>query len=496
MEEPELIFNFPGNSIPTEGTSLRVVKGAEELGGGIYPGQEKTFTFSARLMGQEGEVKEARAVLSYRPKNLKARYASETSFTTIINRVPLSFDFDLASKIDSGKELKFRLNYFSNVGHPLSNLRIIIDYPSGFEFIDATPKSLEKIEWDLGLLNRAEGGRIEVSGRIMGEVGEEKVFRARIGSWKDGEFILLKDIVRGITISRPSLYITQQINNNPKIIANPGDLLHYEIFFKNIGEEFLTDMFLLVTLNGSAFDARTIQVPEGDFTPGESSIIWDWRRVRDLQLLPPQSEGKIEFWVKLKDQWGIKSIDDKNPEIKTTVFLSQVKEEFTNKINSKLVASQKGYFNDEIFGNSGPLPPRVGELTTYTVTWQAINYYNEMKNVKIKAVLPGNVNLTGKIFPEEEADRITFDSQSREIIWNIGDLGVGEGILTSAPNISFQISFVPDGSQRGQIAELIGNVEIYGQDQWTGETVRSSSPLIDTSLPDDETTNHESGIVQ
>ncbi|HUV81200.1 MAG TPA: hypothetical protein VMW21_01620 [Patescibacteria group bacterium] len=496
LEEPELVFDYPDNALPADGTSLRVVKKSEELGKVIYPGQEKTFTFTARLMGQEGEVKEARASLSYQPKNLKARYVSETSFATIIKKIPLNFDFDLSSKIESGKELKFRLNYFSNVDYPLAGLRIIIDYPSGFEFIDSTPKSLEKTEWDIGLLNKAEGGRIEISGKLAGEVGAEKIFRAKIGTWQDGEFILLKEVSRGITVIKPALYITQQINNNPKFTASPGDLLHYEVFFRNIGEEFLNDMFLLVTLNGSAFDFETVRAPEGDFTPGDNSIIWDWRRVKNLQLLSPQSEGKVEFWVELKDEWEIKNLEDKNPEIKTIIFLSQAKEEFTNKVNSKLAISQKGYFNDEIFGNSGPLPPKVGEATTYTITWQVKNYYNEVKDAKVKAVLPKNVSLTGKIFPQEQIDKITFDSQSREIVWNVGDLVVGQGTLNSAPNISFQIAFLPEESQKGQIPEVIGQAEIIGQDEWTGETLRVSSPLINTALPDDGRVSEEQGRVR
>lgn len=496
LEEPELVFDYPDNALPADGTSLRVVKKSEELGEVIYPGQEKTFTFTARLMGQEGEVKEARASLSYQPKNLKARYVSETSFTTIIKKIPLNFDFDLSSKIESGKELKFRLNYFSNVDYPLAGLRIIIDYPSGFEFIDSTPKSLEKTEWDIGLLNKAEGGRIEISGKLAGEVGAEKIFQAKIGTWQDGEFILLKEVSRGITVIKPALYITQQINNNPKFTASPGDLLHYEVFFRNIGEEFLNDMFLLVTLNGSAFDFETVRAPEGDFTPGDNSIIWDWRRVKNLQLLSPQSEGKVEFWVELKDEWEIKNLEDKNREIKTIIFLSQAKEEFTNKVNSKLAISQKGYFNDEIFGNSGPLPPKAGEATTYTITWQAKNYYNEVKDAKVKAVLPKNVSLTGKIFPQEQTDKITFDSQSREIVWNVGDLAVGQGILTSAPNISFQVAFLPGESQKGQIPEIIGQAEIIGQDEWTGETLRVSSPSINTALPDDGRVSEEQGRVR
>lgn len=497
LEEPELIFEYPEHSLPTEGESLRITKNSDELGGAIYPGQEQTFHFKARLLGKKGDAKTAKAILSYRPKNLKARYESATTFTTIIKKVSLTFEFDLPSKIESGKDLRFRLNYFSNINYPLSELRITVEYPSDFEFIESTPKSLEKTEWDVGLLNKAEGGRIEISGKLRGEVGEEKVFRAKIGSWQDGEFILLKDITKGITIVKPSLYISQQINGNPKYIASPGGLLHYEILFKNIGEEFLSNLFLIIKLEGKVFNFETLKSPQGDFNSGDNSIIFDWKRVPKLQFLDAGEEGEIEFWIELKEDWPISGLEDKNPVIKNNVYLSQVKEEFITKVNSKLVVSQKGYFEDEIFGNSGSIPPKVGEVTAYTITWQAENFYNDVQNVKVKANLPQNVELTGKIFPEEDSSKFAFDSQSREIVWEIGDLKMSQGVAgTPAPNISFQIKLTPSGAQRGQTPEIISEAKISGQDQWTEETLKYTAPAINTTLPDDETVSGGQGIIQ
>ena len=180
--------------------------------------------------------------------------------------------------------------------------------------------------------------------------------------------------------------------------------------------------------------------------------------------------------------------------MKNKIILSQVKEEFETKINSRLEISQKGFFQDEIFGNSGPLPPKVGESTTYTVIWQAKNYYNDVKNVKIKATLSPGVKLTGRISPENS--RLTFDSQSKEIIWEIGDLQAGTGKITPAPNVAFQISFTPDFSQRGLIPLLVSQAKIIGEDYWTGENLEVTSPAIDTALPDDPTVNEEMGRVQ
>ena len=491
LEEPRLIFEYPRHSIVEEDILRK-----EIILEDIYPGQEKTISFKARVLGKEGEALTAKAALSYQPKNLKARYESNTTFTTIIKSVPLTFGFDLPSKIESGKEMRFSLNYFSNIDYPLSNLRCQIEYPSDFEFISATPRSLEKTEWEIGLLNKAEGGRIEVLGKVMGEVGEEKIFKAKLGTWQDNEFILLKETVKGITIIKPSLHIIQQINNNPEYIASPGDSLHYQIFFKNIGKDALSNLFLVVNLEGKAFDFSTIKAPLGEFETGDNSIVFDWRRVSELQFLPSQEEGDIEFWVELKDEWEILSLSDKNPVIKNKVYLSQAKKEFVNKVNSKLAIEQKAFFKDEVFGNSGPIPPKVGETTTYTIMWLVKNYYNALKDAKVKTTLPENIKLTGKIFPEQETEKFTFDSESREIVWNMGDLKTGQGIFEPAQNISFQVEFSPKESQKEQTPEIISKAKISGEDTWTRETLKSSDESINTTLPDDATITEEMGIVQ
>lgn len=492
LEEPELTFEFPEYSIPVGENSLRVVKKAEDLGGPIYPGQEKVFSFKARLVGKENEAKTAKAALSYQPKNLKAHYESSTSFITVIKKVPLTFEFDLPSQSESGKDIRFKLNYFSNADYPIQNLRIAVEYPSDFEFIESTPKSLGKTEWDLGSLNKAEGGRIEIAGKLRGNINDEKIFQAKIGIWQAGEFILLKTASKGVEIAKPDINITQQINGSPDYTASPGDLLHYEISFKNFGEVPLTNLFLINRLDGAAFDFQTLKSNSGDFESGDNSIVFDWKRVQELQFLNVGEEGKVEFWIKLKEDFGV--LD--NTAIQNKVYLSQAKEEFINKVNTKLVIDQKGYFQDEIFGNSGSIPPKVGESTTYTITWQVKNYYNNTKNIKVKAVLPREVKLTGKIFPEGEAGKFAFDSQSRELVWEVGEMSAGQGVQNSPPNISFQVVFIPTASQIGMTAELIGQASIAGEDQWTKDSVLALDPAITTDLPDDNSVSEQQGIIQ
>jgi hypothetical protein len=490
LENPVLVFEPPEHSLKDEEIFGRQILGSEQLGGAIYPGEERSFPFRMVLLGREGDIKIAKTSLTYQPKDLKAQYESSSSFTTQIKSVPLAFDFDLPSKIGADKEFSFRLNYFSNIDYLLTDLRCQIDYPSGFEFIKSTPQSIGKTEWEIPILNKSEGGRIEITAQLSGDIGQARVFKARLGIWKEGEFVLLKEVTKGVEIVEPSLYLRQEINNNPQHVALPGDWLHYEVYFKNIGDDVLNNLFMVNKLEGEAFDLQTIRSDYGNYQAGDNSIVFDWRRVSRLQYLSPLEEGKVDFWVKLKEDLG----NVKNPILKNKVFIGQVKEEFITKISSKMEVVQKGYFQDEVFGNSGPLPPEVGKTTTYTIMWQVKNYYSDVKNAKVKAVLPEGVELTGSIFPEEEVSKFTFDSQSREIVWSIGDLERGLGITDQGLTLAFQIAFTPKESQRYQILNIINEAKIMAEDSWTETTIQFSAPAVNTLLPDDPTVNDENGM--
>jgi hypothetical protein len=125
--------------------------------------------------------------------------------------------------------------------------------------------------------------------------------------------------------------------------------------------------------------------------------------------------------------------------------------------------------------------------------WQVKNWNNDLKNVKVKATLPPEVKLTGKIFPEDQASKFAFDPQSREIVWEIGDLAAG---TNPGPNINFQIALTPTVDQRGKAATLIGQAQVSAEDLWTESSLEKTSNPIDTTLPDDPTITESQKIVQ
>lgn len=487
LEDVRLTFEYPENTIVPEGEKLRKTETLDD----IYPGQEKTVSFKGRLAGAERQTREAKVSISYRPKNIKARYESQTSHTAVMAAPPFTLEIDTPQRIDSGRPFSFWINYFSNADYPVDGLRIMIDYPVGFNFAQSKPAGLDKNEWQLNLLNKAEGGRIEVQGSLRGDVYEQKNFKVTLGLWQDGEFILLKEATRALAIVRPSLYLSQMVNGLEDYVANSGDMLHYEVFFRNAGQQVFENLFLVVRLDGSPLDLNSVRTEDGSFKSGDNSIIFDWQSIPKLRYLGPGDEGQVDFWIKLKDDWPILGAGDKNFSVKNSVSTAQIKEEFVTKVNGKLQFAQAAYFQNEIFSNTGPIPPEVGKETTYTVIWRAKAAYNDVGGVKVKTILPSNVKLTGKIFPE--GAHLTFDSESREVVWEVGDIEVQQN--PQEQSVAFQIAFTPTAKQQGTVPQLINSAQITGVDQWTQNTLQANTLEIDASLPDDNTVDITGGTV-
>ncbi len=472
LDDAVLIFQFPSLTMPDPDFSLR---NEIELDS-IYPGEERIISFSGRLIGQERETKEATVSIRYRPRNITAFYESSTSFSTQISSIPISFELEIPSKIAAERPFSFSIDYFSRLEYPLSDLKINIEYPSGFSFLESRPRGIEEQEWLIPLLNRTEGGRIEIKGEIDGKTEEQKIFKASLGIWKEGSFVVLKEAIKGTQISDPDIYVFQRINGKDEYTASPGELLHYEIFFRNIGQEPFSRLNLISRLKGDFFDLDSIKMFNG--RQSNSDLMWDWREVPELEYLDKGEEGMIEFWVEVKNR---ENLPGKGALI-NLVSISRMTEEFFVKVNTKADFFQRAYYNDEVFGNRGPIPPEAGQATTYTINWQARNFNNDLEDVAVKTILPHNVRLTGEFFPKDRENQITFDSQSREMIWRIGNLRANQGPVS----VSFQVVLTPTINQVGSVLPIIDKAIMTGIDSWTKQEVKITSFLIDTNLPHDQ----------
>jgi peptidoglycan hydrolase-like protein with peptidoglycan-binding domain len=396
LKKPELVFNYPTFSLPE--TALYEREQLEDL----YPEQEKTFTFKARLFGMEGEERSFEVWLNYSKEGQTKITRSESAhFSTVISEVPIDLVLDIPEKAPvhskDKSEFVFRIRYFSSIEQPVPNLKLSVDFPPDFNFQESIPSMAEGQEITIGTLEPSTVGGVEITGNLPAgyDIGKELEFSAQLSINLEGTDVPLKKESAKTITYEPVFSFSQKINNQEKYFPYAGEKLYYEIYFKNVQDEPLRDLSLTTVLEGPLFDLETIEAPLGTFTKGANSISWDGGRIPELRYLTPDQEGKVELWVTLKDDYKPKDISEANALISNRVILGGFEREFRSRVNSLVKITQEGYFRDKygFFENSGPQPPRVAETTQYTIVWKLENYYNWLEDTVIKASLPSGASI-------------------------------------------------------------------------------------------------------
>ncbi len=487
LQDPRITFELPENSL-TEDGKIRFIQTLKD----IYPGEENFMKFSGVILGKEGDLKVAKAWLSYIPKNLSARYESNTTYTTKIETVPITLDFDIPTKLEKNKEISYSINYFSSIDYPLENLSVKVEPVEGFVFKSSEPTSLDDAEWKLNLLKKAQGGRIRIRGALSSTTENQLIFSAKLGMWQDGTFVVIKEAQKEVKVIQPLLFISQQVNGFSDYVATPGETLKYEIFFRNIGSTEFPDLFAIYRIDQNVFDLSTLNSVDGQAKPNDNLIIFDYKKLSRLKTLYPNEEAKVEFSIKLKEFLDFSEAEKNNMLIKNKIDIFDISEEFQTKISSRLDVVQKAYFqNTGGMQNLGPVPPSVGQTTTYIILWQVKNSLNDVKNIKVRAKLGQGMGLVDEMAPESEAGKFSYDSVSREILWSAGDAKAGQSTI----NLYFKVALTPQAFQKGGVVQLIGQATASGEDQSTDKLIQGMAVGINTNIPDDSE-NSGKGVVR
>lgn len=507
LEDAALAFQCPEYNETIEGVSF--IK--EEPIGGIGIGGTKINKFKCRIIGEENQTKKVQVRLGYKPKKLSSRFENSVEAGITVSSFPLLVEIESPPQVLSGAKTDFLITYKNTGENLFSNLRIKLNYPSDFSFSSSEPPASEFSDtWDKRELKIGEQGEVKISGILKGSENEIKRFEVSWGTVENNNFIKYESKKLAIRISSAPLILSQTLNRSLNYIANANDLLEYEISYKNNTDIGLKELILKARLEGRMYDFTTLKADKATFDQANRVITWSAASNPDFLLLNPGQEGKVNFSVRLKDRFPIENADDKNFSVKLTLDLEtptvpfgfaeeklSAKSLLETKINTRLVINAKGYYHDTTSGiaNQGPIPPKVGETTFYTLHWELLNISNNAKNVQVKATLPQGVDWTGRTSISHKEQGFTYNSRTKQIIWDIGDLPATTGVALPVYRAVFQVSITPSLNQVGGFPQLIGETMVTGADEFTGVSLTGTDSVISTGLPDDPSVGSEGGRV-
>lgn len=478
----------------------------------VEPMRDGEIEVIGRLVGDEGDVKNLLASISYEPANFSSEFQELATSAIKITSAIVEVGMAGSEQIIQGKEIKYNVSVKNNSDSDINDLRLIVEYPEFFLLNDVDPLSNDGIEivglrfeheysvWEIPMVGGGEEIEFVVSGSFMEDVGMEQEFRMMV-EVVDGDdsysAIAGKSFVVRSLSKEIDLNLIINGSGDDRVVGF-GDELSYSIAYENSGKEDLRDVVVSVYLTGFYGD-KSVSLVDWDTLRDEhvgdvsgDKILWTSEEILKLSSFSSGEEGVIDFFVNLKDdidgvsgsgdllvrsvaEMVVGRIDDTDVDI--VVRSNEIDASIGNDMS---FSSGVRYFNDDnIAVGFGPVPPKVGETTKYRVFWKINNSLHDIRNVVVSSRLPDGVEWSERV--NSSGGSVDYNSVSREVVWSIDSFLASTGIAT----MDFEISITPTEDDLNRILTLLNSCSVSAIDSVTGENIYDNTGPLTTDLHGD-----------
>lgn len=498
LELADLLIEYPKGA-GDNGEMVRVRKSIGE----IRSGESVSDSEDVVLFGEIGSTKYIKASVEYRLSDSNAIFVKETTFAVTINSSPISLSVDGSSTTVSGQDMSFDIDIKSSSKEVIKNVLVKVEYPFGFTFESSAPEpSYNNSVFYLGDLEPGDEKKITLNGVLSGGDNETRAFRIYVGEQNAVSqteiSTMYNSILKTFTISRPFLdariVYGGTIQENYDVV--PNQTLPMQIIWSNNLPVDITDAQIIATFSGNAMDLSSLKAQTGFYNSNTGELIWSKDTVSSFAKLAPGANGDLSLSFKslplyttgkgvLTNPTITVSVSVKGNQYSTGQLGNQANSIATTtfKVSSDFQVSAKATYNDGPFTNTGPLPPKAGTETTYTITWTATNSSNALTDAYVKATLPLYVSWKNIVSPD--GSDLTYNEATREVRWNIGALSPGVGYGSSPKTVSFQVGLTPSTSQVGSSPELMSESTSSSFDTFVGAVLNRKWSSISTKLSSD-----------
>lgn len=492
LELADLVVDYPANTLSVDSTELKRERRTLGL---ISPGQTVKEELNAYVFGNENENKDLFISLEYRPEDSNAIFVKELVQSLTISQSPIGVSMNLPSEIESGQRMDIAVEYVSNSEILLRNLALKMEYPPGFQYIESNPAPVKGNDtWSVGDLAPNEKRVLKIKGILEGQDMIELAVKASIGVLnRNGDISFFGSVANSAILKKPFLNFYFRIQNEDVEAVRSGERVTVTIPFKNNLPVEVRNVVISTKLVGETINRRSVYAVNGFYRSQDDTVIWNVSSMPELKAISPGGSGSAKLAFSTIEPVPVAGSADKN----FTFFLKgeivgirsgdsgqaiEIKSaaEKEIKIITKTQLASRALYYSGPFSNSGPIPPKAGEETMYTIVWSITNFYNDISGATVRASMPSYVRWLGVVEPASED--IFYDVVTGEIVWKPDFLEAGTGILRPAKEVSFQIGFLPGPNQIGTAPQLISQSSLEAKDNFTGTVLRDYKTALTTNL--------------
>lgn len=503
LENVVIVLNHSENFYPQEGGRLeRYTDRSSRVNvGDLKPKGKGQVEVTGKFYATEDYIIYLQPEMIYKPGNSSSEFKTQSQLGVKITTSPIKLEIKAPKEALDESTADYEIR-FSNIGEvSFDNLNLRLEYSDGFIFQGATPSPVSGDNvWHIGELAPEEEKVVLMQGKINGDQFDVKSIKATIyrneGEQREVIFGKAEEVTK-VVVS--PLVVTHQINGQSALSFNLGDSLRYRINYANTGNIGFRDIIIRLKIDSPAIGYKQLILENGAYDSNSKTITWKASDVIQLKNLEPGAQGFIDLEVPIKERIEVASDGDKNFSIESVVTIDSsdvafhslganrnISNKVVARLNSKVILEQNAFYNDKEIDNFGPLPPKVGEETSYAIHWKISNISNDISDTKVVSYLPTWVKWKGKIFPSDS--NLKFNERTHEIVWDVGRVGNATGILSEPKEVIFQVSVVPEINQVNKDISIMTNTVLTAKDDFTLNEVeekiseKSTRILEDTSV--------------
>jgi hypothetical protein len=458
-------------------------------------------TIQGKFFGASDALVYLEVKLDYTSSTFNSTFEVKANSSVFISSSPLTIEVSGPLNAASGNAIAYIVKYQNTGEEDFNDLKIKADFPNGFSFSNSDPLASQGDNiWYVGTLAAGQSGQVKVNGTIAGARDEQKTTKFSVGEiGADNAFISYGEAASVVKIIGSPIVLSETVNGQKgDVSVSAGKSLSFKIGYQNTGSIGLRDVIFSIEVNSPILDYSRIDMSEGkgEFDAEKKTIIWKASEIPDFKMLAPGAQGEINFSISVKDIVPVSGSKDKNfsfsaiarmdsPDIPTPEGANKVvaSNSVNVKLNSKLLASLQGFFNDADIANSGPIPPKVGQESTFTLHLKIANVSNDVTDAKVAMTLAPGVKWKNNFLPKDAS--MSYNDRTNELDWNVGSLAAGTGVVTDSKEAIFQVSIVPSQNQVGDFAPLVTQTVFSAKDSFTKESLELKIGAKNTNLLED-----------
>jgi hypothetical protein len=422
--------------------------------------------------------------LQYEVENFSSFFQTTSQLGIRIMSSPIELLVKTPKEALDESNIEYEISYENKGGMSLNNLNMEVEYPDGLIYQESVPASMgENNLWHLGDLAPGNKGAVKIKNKIDGHQFDTKTLKVIIyKNENNGEKVIYSKAEGVIKIVVPPLSVNLKINEKNKLNINLGDRLNFKIDYANRGDIGFKDVIIKLKLDSPIIDFAGVDSEQGVYNSATKEFTWKVAEFKNLKKMDPGDIGQITITIPIKKVIEVQQAEDRNYLIEAVATIDSsdvayhslgnsknISSTVLAKLNSKIILENSISYEDADIKNYGPSPEKIGEETTYTVSWNMKNFFNDISDVKVYSVLPTWVRWKGVTSPQSE--NIIFNERTQEIIWNVGNIKNGIGIFGGYRRVKFQIGIVPEVNQGADDLKIKQIIKITGRDNFTLENI-------------------------